>query len=98
MDREDGPDGLSGGLTIRIHYADLHPEDVTTIDGIPVTTPARTLLDLASTAEQSELEQAFATAFEKHLVSASELVEVMVRYPRHPGIRRLTALLVEPGR
>jgi predicted transcriptional regulator of viral defense system len=30
-----------------VHYAVLEPEDVTTVDGIPVTSPARTVLDLA---------------------------------------------------
>jgi very-short-patch-repair endonuclease len=30
-----------------VHFARLEPEDVTSVDGIPVTSPARTVLDLA---------------------------------------------------
>ena len=32
---------------ITVHFASLAPEDVTVIDGIPVTSVFRTLLDLA---------------------------------------------------
>ena len=34
--------------TIRAHTAILHPEDRTTHDGIPTTSIARTILDLAA--------------------------------------------------
>jgi hypothetical protein len=33
---------------LRLHQAPLAPDEVTTRDGIPVTTPPRTLLDLAA--------------------------------------------------
>ena len=32
---------------IRFHYAHLQPDEITVESGIPVTTPARTMLDLA---------------------------------------------------
>ena len=41
-DRRRGPSG------VRVHHAALPPGDVTVVDGIPVTTIERTLLDLAA--------------------------------------------------
>jgi len=44
---------------VRLHrHAALRPEEVTVRDGLPVTTPARTLLDLAATRPRRELERA----------------------------------------
>jgi predicted transcriptional regulator of viral defense system len=40
---------------IRAHRAVLHPEDLTVKDGIPVTSVARTLLDLAATFSHERL-------------------------------------------
>lgn len=80
-------------LVIRVHYDDLLPEDVTTIDGIPVTKPARTLLDLATCSDDHELEQALANALQRNLTTRSDILEVMARYPQHPGAPRLRALL-----
>jgi hypothetical protein len=37
----------------------LHPDDVTVVNGLPVTTPARTLVDLAEIMDQAELRNAF---------------------------------------
>lgn len=81
-------------LEIRIHYdPDLQPEDMTTMHGIPVTAPARTLLDLATCLDDDELEQALAKALQRGLTTHAELREVMARYPRHEGLARLGALL-----
>jgi hypothetical protein len=44
---------------IRVHRARLGPDDVTVLDGIPVTTPARTLVDLADVLSRRGLERAF---------------------------------------
>jgi hypothetical protein len=69
-------------LKIRVHYdPDLRPEDVTTVDGIPVTTPARTLLDLATCADDDALEQALAIAIRRGLTTSAELREAMARHP-----------------
>src|SRR5688572_4410744 len=55
---------------IRIHRArDLLPDEVTTIDGIPVTTPARTLLDISEEMPAREVEQALANALRMKLVT-----------------------------
>jgi predicted transcriptional regulator of viral defense system len=43
---------------IRIYCQRLEPDEVTTLDGIPITTVARTLLDLAAVLSRRELERA----------------------------------------
>jgi hypothetical protein len=47
----------------------LPPEDITTIDGIPVTTPARTLLDLAALEPQEVVERCLDYALRRRLVT-----------------------------
>ena len=81
-------------VRVIIHYdPDLREEDVTTVDGIPVTTPARTLLDLATCCDDRDLREALSTALRRNLTNRAELIEVMARYPRHAGLPRLKALL-----
>ena len=40
----------------------LHPDDVTVVEGIPVTSISRTLIDLAEVMEESELRECFENA------------------------------------
>ena len=58
--------------------------------GIPVTTPARTILDLAATVASDELERALEQARLRHLVSARDLGR---RSRDRRGAARLRALL-----
>lgn len=88
------PHGRRGGRRpgIRVHSGD--PDDETTlIVGIPVTSPARTLLDLSRVASQRELEQALASAERAGMVQRDELVSLLDRNPRRPGGRRLRDLV-----
>ncbi len=80
-------------LTLRVHYAQLYPEDVTTVQGIPVTAPARTLLDIATEITEEELAQAVARALERGLPTRDGIRAVIARYPDHPGGRRLSSML-----
>jgi hypothetical protein len=65
---------------------------VTTHDGIPVTTVARTLLDLAAT-ETAQLERAFNEAEYRRLWDAIGVRELIERYPRRAGTPALAALI-----
>lgn len=79
---------------VRIHRArDLWPDEVTTIEGLPVTTPARTLLDIGDTLRAREVEQALATALRRRLVTKDEMRAMVDRHPRHPGAAILRRLL-----
>jgi very-short-patch-repair endonuclease len=81
----------------RIRY--LHPSDVTRRDGIPVTSPARTLLDLAAGLPTRELARAVEEATILRLVSIDSLAEQFSRYPRHHGVAALReATRREPAR
>lgn len=79
---------------IRSHrVAKLGDEDVTVVDGVPITTVARTILDIAATVRERELEQALAQVERRALSSASELLELIARNPKRHGMRTLRALL-----
>lgn len=81
------------GIRVRPIPAPLHPADVRTRDGLPVTAPARTLLDLAAALTERDLRWAVEEARVLRLVSDRDLRSVVGRYPRHRGAARLRALL-----
>ena len=71
--------------------------DVTRRHGIPVTSPARTLLDVAASAAQRELNRAVDEARVNRLVTDRSLNEQCSRYPTHRGTAALkTAIRTEP--
>jgi very-short-patch-repair endonuclease len=79
---------------IRVHRVSaIGPDEVTRRDGIPVTTAARTLLDLAGTTPLRELERALEEALAKRLTSRAGLVTLLRRYPLRAGVGRLRTLL-----
>lgn len=84
---------------IRIYRAaSLEIDDVTTYQGIPLTTAARTLFDLAATGcGMGQLERAYAVASRKGLVERQDLERLLRRYPRRRGRPRLRALLATIG-
>lgn len=83
---------------VRVHRVrDLRPDEATTLDNIPVTTPARTLLDLAGTLTARELEQALANALRMSHVTADEMHTMLDRHPRHRGAPLLRKLLDAEG-
>ena len=67
----------------------LWPDETTVEDGIPVTTVARTLLDLAAVLDRHRLGHAVATA-EKRLLADSPSLPVLIE--RHRGARGMAAL------
>jgi predicted transcriptional regulator of viral defense system len=73
-------DGIAAHTT---HH--LHPGDATQRHGIPVTSAARTLLDLATVTSQKELNRAVDEARVHHLASDPSLNEQFRRYPTHRG-------------
>jgi very-short-patch-repair endonuclease len=79
---------------LRVHRSrSLAADDVRVLQGIPVTAPARTLLDLAETATARELERAFDEALTQRLTSRAALVAVFERARGHRGTGRLRDLL-----
>ncbi|HEX7117454.1 MAG TPA: DUF559 domain-containing protein [Longimicrobiales bacterium] len=79
---------------IRVHRVRaLPPDEVTRFEGVPITTPARTLLDLAGVAGVRELERAAARAERRGLVDRAQARALLARYPRRQGTGALAALL-----
>jgi very-short-patch-repair endonuclease len=83
------------GIDVR-RIKDLRATDIRWRNGIPVTSPARTILDLTATMDDLELEAAMSVAFRRNLVRRSHLADVIERNPRTKGIARLRALLDQP--
>ena len=71
-------------------------DEITMHVGLLITTPARTLLDLARTASPRELENAVATAIAERLVTMQKLIETVQRHANLPCARRLHTLLDQP--
>jgi very-short-patch-repair endonuclease len=63
------------------------------VDGIPVTSPFRTIFDLAAMLELRELERAFHEAEVQGLRDRVSLPMLLERYPGRRGARNLRALL-----
>jgi very-short-patch-repair endonuclease len=82
---------------LRIHRArGLLPADAGCIRDVPVTSVARTLVDVARVAGARQLEQALAYAEREELVERPALLAFTRRFPRRPGVPVLRALL-RPG-
>jgi very-short-patch-repair endonuclease len=73
----------------------LHPDDVTLVDGIPVTSLGRTLLDFAEVARAWELERAIEEAERRGLFDLGEVEEAMQRGRGRRGVKPLRAVLSE---
>ena len=79
------------------HAPTLDAEDITTVDGIPVTTVARTLVDLATVLAPDHLAKAIGEAERLRLFDLRKLDESRerVRHRTGPGHARLTTALAE---
>jgi predicted transcriptional regulator of viral defense system len=91
------PRDLRKRKTIHFHSQSLQFDEVTTHDGIPVTTVARTLLDIAAT-ERDQLERAFNEAEFRRRWDAVGVAELVRRHRGQPGTRRLTKLIEDGAR
>jgi very-short-patch-repair endonuclease len=74
----------------------LAPDDVTTLRAIPITSVARTLLDLAAVLGPDALERAVHQAEVIRLLDARALRAAMGRAKGRRGVARLAAILAEP--
>jgi very-short-patch-repair endonuclease len=71
----------------------LRPADVCRHSRLPVTAPARTLIDLAAVLEGDELEAAYAVALRRRLLEPSQLARVLEANPRVKGAASLRELV-----
>ncbi len=78
-----------------IHRCKLYPEDRAARDGIPVTTVARTLFDLAEVDDESRLRHAWEEADRLHLLQLRAVEEVCERGYGRRALRPIRRLLAE---
>ena len=83
---------------IAFHYAQLSSDEVTEQDGIPVTVPARTILDLAPSLTLPSLTRVLERADTIRPWPGPSIAQLIERYPRRSGAPRLRALMAEPLR
>jgi very-short-patch-repair endonuclease len=105
------PAGRSGAVEVRVaanrrvrrsgirarRTERLEPRDVALVDGIPVTSVARTLVDLAGVVRPRELERATARAERQELVTRDRLLAFVARHRREPGVGVLAGILGQEG-
>jgi very-short-patch-repair endonuclease len=82
---------------IKTVRAALHPRDVRHRHGMALTSPPRTILDLAAHLNAEKLEQVVAEARYRSLASESELLDQLKRHPRKRGNAKLRRILELPG-
>lgn len=79
---------------IRVHHvAALHADDVEVLDGIRLTSPARTICDLAALLPERELERVLAEAFALRILDQATLERQLTGRPDARGAARLRAML-----
>lgn len=87
-------DGCRARKGLRLHrVTGLDPAELRTKHGLPVSSPARVLLELAGTVSSDELEYPFDEAIARPLVTVAEVEQVLARHSGGRGTARLRALI-----
>jgi very-short-patch-repair endonuclease len=83
---------------LRVHRVEeLSDADRAHKSGIPVTSPARAIVDYAATANSGELEYAIAEACAKRLADEPRILAAIERVPNYAGVASVRAILGQPG-
>jgi hypothetical protein len=75
------------------HADELLPEDLITVDGETMTSPERTLLDLATCTTGADLWRILGNAIASRLVTVESLRQAIAHHTRHDGSGRLATFL-----
>jgi hypothetical protein len=78
---------------LRCHEAELPADERAVHEGIPVTSPSRSILDVAARTEPHRLERMIEAGEDAGLDSQAPLPSLLRRYPRKPGTPRLRRIL-----
>jgi Protein of unknown function (DUF559)/Transcriptional regulator, AbiEi antitoxin len=85
--------GWTARFGVRLHAMTLPAEHVTTMIRMPVTTPARTVVDLARTLSFNAGVVTADSALHRKLVTKAELTDVLAACARWPGARCAAAVI-----
>lgn len=77
------------------HGPPLHPDDVAIVNGVPVTSVARTLIDLAEVMDAEELRRCFVAARERGLLDLDELAAARARVEWRPSLAMFDEVAAE---
>lgn len=77
------------------HQSSLPDDERMVVDGIPVTTVPRTILDLAAVASRRQVERALSEVEVQGLTDRLSIPDLLARYPRRRGTAVLRELLGE---
>ena len=80
------------GIVVR-RTRSLRNDEVTKLDGIPITTAVRTIIDMAASVSGRELEQSLAQALARRLTSRAQVERRIIGANGRRGTARLRALL-----
>jgi hypothetical protein len=78
---------------LKSHCGELRADEVKRVDGIPVTSPPRTVLDVAASSTKGELERALNEMEVQGIVDELSIPDLLERYPRKRGSAKLRTLL-----
>lgn len=83
---------------LRVHAVErLAATDRRHKSGIPVTSPARTVIDFAATTGREEAERAIAEACALKLTDEAQILAAIERGPNRAGVAQVRAILGQPG-
>ena len=85
--------GLARRPGLTLHRCRIHPEDRDRRDGIPVTSIARTLLDLADALDAQGLQRAYEEAERLRLLDVRAILRLLARSNGRRGVGALRELL-----
>lgn len=78
------------------HYVpELHPDDITTVRGVRVTSVARTLIDCAEDTTPDELRDMFARAYEQGILDLDAVDASLQRVEWRPSLPTVRLILEE---
>jgi hypothetical protein len=92
----DDPRAMREIPGVKVHHVpELHPDDVTVLHGIRVTSPSRTLIDLAECVTIDELRDAFARARDLGLLDPEALRAARGRVEWRPSLAMFDEVAAE---
>lgn len=80
---------------VRARCSAIRPDEVALVDGIPVTSIPRTLLDLASVLSRHQLETAFNEVEVRGLTDKLSVIDLLERYPGRRGSAVVRSILAD---
>ena len=89
-DMPDPPEGV-----IIKHSPPLHPDDTDVVDGIPVTSVSRTLIDMAEIVGADELREIFVSAIERGMFDREKFLASRARVEWRPSLSMLDTVAAE---